>query len=69
MPPHTPVWAQGVEEEQGREAAVAHQHEVAPRQPAACLQGELASDIQQRFVAATLLAAGALGGDQRGEER
>ncbi len=57
-----------IQEQRGRKAAVADQHEVAPGSPAACLQGELTADIEQRLVAATPLAAGALGRDQCGEE-
>lgn len=61
--------AQGVEKQQGRESAVAHQHEVAPRQPAAHLQGHLPSDIEQGLVPMAAFSAGALGGDQGGQKR
>ena len=60
--------AQGGQEGKRRKAAVGHQHEVAPRQPAARLEDELAPDCEQRLVPAALLAAGALGGHEGGEE-
>ncbi len=60
--------AHGIQELESGKPAVAEQHEVAPRQPAARLQGKLASDVEQRLVPATLLAAGPLGVHQRGQE-
>jgi hypothetical protein len=61
--------AHRVEEQQGREAAVAHHHEVAPRQPAPRLEGELTPDVEQRLVPTAAFATGALGRHQRGQER
>lgn len=52
--------AHRVEEQQSREAAVAHHHEVACAQPAASQESELASDVEQRLVPTTPFATGAL---------
>ncbi len=58
-----------IKEQEGREAAIAHQDEVAPRQPEAGLESELASDVEQRLVATAPFATGALRRHQRGQER
>ena len=60
---------QGMQEEQRREAAVGHEDEVAARQPAAGLQGELPAEVQQRLVPASLREVVSLGGDEGGQER
>ena len=52
--------AHRVEEQQGREAAVAHHHEVASRQPAPRLEGELTPDVEQRLVPTAPFTTGAL---------
>lgn len=61
--------AQGVEKQQGQEGAVAHLHEVAPRQPAARLQGHLPSDLEQGLVPMASFQAGALGRNEGSQER
>ena len=61
--------AQSIEKQQGREGAVADQHEIAPRQPAPHLQGHLPSDIEQGLGPMTAFPAGALRGDEGGQKR
>lgn len=51
-----------------RGVRIDHQYEIAPRQPAAGLEDEVVPDLDQRLVAAALLAAGALGGNEGGVE-
>ena len=60
--------AQGVEEGESREAGVADQNEVTPRQPPAGLQGELLSEVGQRLVPTALLFASPLGWHERGQK-
>ena len=61
--------AHRIEEQQCGEAAVADQDEIAVRQSATGLEGELASDVEQGLVPTALLAAGAFGRHRCGEER
>src|SRR4051812_8405719 len=57
------------EEVQGGEAAVAHQHDLAPGQPAARLESHLPRPVGQLLVAPAVLAAVPLRRGQSGEER
>ena len=64
-----PCRASVSQELQGGEAAVAQQHDLAPGQPAACLQGHLPRPVGQLLVPPAALAAVALRGGERGQER
>ena len=64
-----PMAGKSGQEIQGGEAAVGNQHQLASRQPPACLQDHLPAPLGELFVPPAGLAVVSFGGGQRGQKR